>query len=101
MLNSEMCSVRRYSKAILFCSLTNPRFMSLTALYLGTMQIDNQTIGPFPILFLLSEISYSIILDFFFFKEHLKKILSFKFILDSSIFKLEVQIVMILSSGGT
>ena len=59
MLNSEMCSVRRYSKAILLCSWTNPRFMSLTVLYLGTMQIDSQNIGPFPVLFLLSEISYS------------------------------------------
>ena len=78
MLNSEMCSVRRYSKAILFCSWTNLRFMSLTVLYLGTMQIDSQNIGPFLVLFLLSEIYESTRLDFFFFKEHLTKILSFK-----------------------
>ena len=73
MLNSEMCSVRKYSKAILFCSWTNPRFMSLTVLYLGTMQIDSQNTGQFPVLFLLSEIFDSTILDFFFFKEHLTK----------------------------
>ena len=78
MLNSEMCSVRRYSKAILLCSWTNQRFMSVTILYLGTMQIDSQNTGAFPMLFLLNEISISIILDFFFFKEHLTKILSFK-----------------------
>ena len=68
MLNSEMCSVRRYSKAILFCSWTNPGFMSLTVLYLGTMQIDSQDIGPFPMLFLLSEIYESTRLDFFYLK---------------------------------
>ena len=73
MLNSEMCSVRRYSKAILFCSWTNPGFMSLMVLYLETMQIDSHNTGPFPVLFLLSEISYSTILYFFFFKEHLTK----------------------------
>ena len=78
MLNSEMYSVMRYSKTILLCSWTNPGFMSLTILYLGTIQIDGQNTGPFPVLFLLSEISDSTILDFFFFKEHLTKILSFK-----------------------
>ena len=78
MLNSEICSVRRYSKAILLCSWTNPGFMSLTVLYLGTMQIDSQNTGPFPVLFLLNEISDPIRLDLFFFKEHLTKIISFK-----------------------
>ena len=78
MLNSEMCSVMRYSKTILFYSWTNPGFMSLTVLYLGTMQIDSQNTGPFPVLFLLSEIPYSTRLDFFFFKEHLTKKFSFK-----------------------
>ena len=66
MLNSEMCSVRRYSKAILFCSWTNQEFMSLTILYLGTMQINSKNTGLFPVLFLLSEISYSNRLDFLF-----------------------------------
>ena len=51
MLNSEMCSVKRYSKAILFCSWINSGFMSLTILYLGTMQIDIQNTSPFPMLF--------------------------------------------------
>ena len=73
-----MCSVMRYSKTILFYSWTNLGFMSLTVLYLGTMQIDSQNIGPFLVLFLLGEISNSTRLDFFFFKERLKKILSFK-----------------------
>ena len=68
-----MCSVMRYSKTILFYSWTNLGFMSLTVLYLGTMQIDSQNIGPFLVLFLLGEISNSTRLDFFFFKERLKK----------------------------
>ena len=66
MLNSEMCSVRRYSKAMLLCFWKNPGFMSLTVLHLGTMQIDSQNTRPFPVLCLLSEISDSTILDFFF-----------------------------------
>ena len=49
MLNSEMYSVMRYSKSILLCSWTNPGFMSLTVMYLGTMQINNQNTGPFPV----------------------------------------------------
>ena len=68
MLNSEMCSVKRFSKNKLPCSWTNPRFMSLTILHLGVLQIDSQIIGPFLVLFLLSEISDSIRLDFFFIK---------------------------------
>ena len=65
MLNSEMCNVRRYSKAILFCSWTNSGFMSSTVLYLGTMQLDSWNTGPFPMLFLLSETSDSTRLDLF------------------------------------
>ena len=64
--------------AILPCSLTNPRFMSLTILYLGTMQTDSHNTGPFPVSFLLNEISDSTRWDFFFIKEHLTKILSLK-----------------------
>ena len=60
-----MCSVLRYSKAMLFRSWTNPGFMSLTVLYLRTFQIDSQNTGPFPVLFLLSEISDSTRLDLF------------------------------------
>ena len=78
MLNSEMCNVSRYSKAILFCSWTNLGFMSLTVLYLGTIQIDSQNTSPFLLVYLLSEISDYTKLAFFFFKEHLTKILSFK-----------------------
>ena len=78
MLNSEMCSVWRYSKAILFYSWTNPGFMSLTVLCLRTMQIDSQNTSPFLMLFLLNEIFDSIRLYFFFIKEHLTKIISFK-----------------------
>ena len=51
MLNSEMCSVMRYFKAMLFCSRTNPGFMSLTVLHLGTMQIDSHNTGHFLVLF--------------------------------------------------
>ena len=68
MLNSEMCSVRRYSKAVLFCFGTNPGFMAFTDLFLNLLQTDNQTLILFPVLFLLSEISYSTCLDFFLIK---------------------------------
>ena len=53
MINSELCSIRRCSKAILLCSWTNLGFMSLKVLYLGTMQIDSQNTSPFLALFLL------------------------------------------------
>ena len=51
MLNSEMCSVMSYFEAMLFYSWKNPGFMSLTILHLGTIQIDSQNTGPFPVLF--------------------------------------------------
>ena len=61
---------------MLFYSWTNPRFMSLTVPYFGTMQIDSQNTGPFSVLCLLSEIFDSTRLDFFFFiKEQYTKIL--------------------------
>ena len=47
--------------------------MSLTVLYSETMKIDSWNIGPFLVLFLLSEIFDSTILDLFFFKEYLTK----------------------------
>ena len=59
--------------------LDKSRIHVFNSTVLGTMKIDSQNTGPFPMLFLLSEISDSIRLDFFFFfKEHLTKILSFK-----------------------
>ena len=69
MLNSEMCNVRRYSKAILLCSSTNPEFMSLAVLYLRAIKFDSLNTGPFLVLFLLSEISDSTRLDLFIFKK--------------------------------
>ena len=96
-----MCSIKRYSKAMLLCSWTNPGFISLTILHLGTFQIDSKNTGPFPMLFLLNEISDSTILDFLYIKEHLKKNSFIQIILDSSNFQLEVQIVIVLSSRGS
>ena len=65
MLNSEMCSVRRYLKATLPCSWKNLGFMSLMTLYLGILQFNIQNTDPFPMLCLLSEIFDSIRLYFF------------------------------------
>ena len=56
-----MCSVRRYSKAILPLSWINPVIMSLTiSLSLGIMQINSKNTDSFPVLFLLGEIFDSI-----------------------------------------
>ena len=59
MLNSEMCSVRRYSKATLPCFWTNLGFMSLMTLYLRILQFNIQNTSNFLVLFQLGEISDS------------------------------------------
>ena len=56
-----MCSVRRYSKAILPLSWTSLGVKSLTISFsLGIMQINSQNTDSFLVLFLLGEISDSI-----------------------------------------
>ena len=58
-----MYSVRKYSKAILLCSLTNPGFKSITKLYLDNMQIDDQNTDPIPCVYYCS-VKYLIPLDY-------------------------------------
>ena len=50
-----MYGVRRYSKAILLCSLTNPEFKLLTILFLKNMAIDDHNIDPIPNVLNISE----------------------------------------------
>ena len=58
--------------------------MSKTILNMGTMQIDNQNTGSFPLSFLFSEISYSTLVDFLSLKNiRQKKNYFIQFILDS------------------
>ena len=59
------------------------------------------TLILFQVLFLFREISDSIRLDFYFFKRIFDRNSFIQFILDSSKFQLEVQIVMTLSSRSS
>ena len=91
-----MGSVKRYSKAIQPLSWTNLGIISLTISFsLVIMKINSQNTDSFPVLFLLDEIFDYIRREFFFFYSFIQ------FILDSQIFKLEVQITIVLSSRGS
>ena len=48
MLNSGMCNVGKYSKAKLFCSWTNPGFMTFIVLVLKPAANDNHNTDFIP-----------------------------------------------------
>ena len=96
-----MYSVKRYSKTILLYSWTNPEFKSMNILFLNLMRFNDHNTDSFPVLFQPSETSNHFVSIIFFINKKLYKNTFIPFRLVNPIFKLEVQIMMIMSSRST
>ena len=91
-----MCSVRRHSKATLPCSWEIPEFMSINVfLFRNFYKLIITTLISFPMLFQSSELSNPCILEFLslFHPIYFRKL--------NLLWKIEVQIVRILSGRGS
>ena len=91
-----MCSIMRYSKAILPCSWAIPKFMSITVFFLKEFcKVMITTSISFLVLSQSNELSNTCILEFlyFFYSIYFRKL--------TLLWIIEVQIVRILSSRGS